>query len=134
MNTTTSPELTYLVLTAALTGLFWLGYIVNRITEIGLWATLADPKSHGAPQAKWAQRMVLAHGNAVENLVVFAALVLAVQLTQTNNEVTAMAATVFFYARLAHAVIYTMGIPVLRTMAFFVGFVCEAVLFMEFLG
>ena len=134
MNITTSPELTYLALTAALTGLFWLGYIVNRITEIGLWPTLADPKSHGAPQAKWAQRMVLAHGNAVENLVVFGALVLAVQLSETNNEITAMAATVFFYARLAHAVIYTMGIPVLRTMAFFVGFVCEAVLFVQFFG
>ncbi len=134
MNTTTSPELIFLVLTAGLTALFWLGYIVNRITEIGLWPTLADPKSHGAPKAKWAQRMVLAHGNAVENLVVFAALVLAVQLTQTNNEVTAMAATVFFYARLAHAVIYTMGIPVLRTLAFFVGFVCEAVLFVQFFG
>ncbi len=134
MSIPTSPELFYLVLTAGLTGILWFAYIVNRITEIGMWHTLSAPKSDGLPQAKWAQRMIFSHSNAVENLVVFGALVVALQLSQTNNEITAMAAMVFFYARLAHAVIYTFGIPVLRTLAFFVGFICEAVLFVQFFG
>ncbi len=132
MNTSTSPELFYLVLSAGLTGTLWLVYIVNRITEIGLWRTLANPKAQGAPQAKWAQRIMFAHSNAVENLVVFGALAMAVQISQTNNEITAMAAMVFFYARLAHVVTYTMGVPVLRTLAFFTGFLCEATLFVQF--
>ena len=134
MYTPTSPELFYLVLTTGLTGILWMAYMVNRITEFGMWRTLSAPKTDGPPRAKWAQRMIFAHGNAVENLVVFGALVVALQLSQANNEVTAMAAMVFFYARLAHVVIYTMGIPVLRTLAFFVGFICEAVLFVQFFG
>jgi len=127
-----SPELMYLVLSAGLTGLLWLPYMLNRITETGIWPTLATPKAEGPPKAKWAQRLISAHGNAVENLVVFAALVVALQLNQVSNEITAIAAMVFFYARLAHVVMYTLGIPVLRTLAFFVGFVCEGTLFVQF--
>ena len=134
MNTTTSPELIYLVLITGLTALFWLGYIVNRIIEIGLWPTLADPKSHEAPQAKWAQRMILAHSNAVENLVVFGVLVLALQVSGMNNETTALAALVFFYSRVAHVIIYTLGIPLLRTIAFFIGFICQGILLMSLVG
>ena len=132
MNTSSSPELIYLVLSAGLTGLIWLAYIANRMIEIGMWRTLSNPKADGPPTKKWAQRIIHAHENAVENLVVFAALVLAIQLSHANNEITAMAAMVFFYARLTHLIVYTMGIPVVRTLAFFVGFICEAVLFIQF--
>lgn len=134
MNSSTSPELFYLVLTAALTGILWMGYIVNRIKENGLLPALGTPKEDRPPQANWANRMLRAHSNAVENLVVFASLVLALQLNQATNEVTAMAAMVYFYARLSHAIIYTVGIIGLRTLAFFVGFVCQAVLFMQCIG
>ncbi len=134
MNNLISPELFYLVLTAGLTGTLWLAYIVNRILEQGIWATFKTPNLDHPPQENWAYRMMCAHRNAVENLVVFTALVLAVQLSQTNNEMTAMATMIFFYARLIHAVTYTMGIPVFRTLAFLMGFVCQAVLFFQFIA
>ncbi|MFZ0116637.1 MAG: MAPEG family protein, partial [Xanthobacteraceae bacterium] len=31
-------------------------------------------------------------------------------------------------ARLAHAILYALGVPVLRTLAFTVGFICQVVL------
>lgn len=40
----------------------------------------------------------------------------------------------FFAARVAHAVIYTFGIPLLRTIAFFIGFVCQILLAGHLLG
>lgn len=132
MNNPASPELLYLALTAGLTGTLWLAYIVNRIQERGVLATLKTPDLNKLPQANWAHRLMRAHNNAVENLVVFTALVLVIQFSQANNEMTSTAAAVFFYARLAHAVTYTMGIPVLRTLAFSVGFVCQAILFIQF--
>ncbi len=54
----------------------------------------------------------------LENLPVFAALVLAVHLTGVGDEETAFGATLFFWSRLAYAVIYVAGIPWMRTVAF----------------
>ena len=47
---------------------------------------------------------------------------------------TASVCVVFFFARLAHAVIYAAGVPVLRTVAFATGFFCQGVLLMRILG
>ena len=72
--------------------------------------------------------MMRAHTNAVENLVIFAPLVLALHATGASTPVTAGACTVYFFARLAHYVIYTLGLPLLRTLAFAIGFVAQMVL------
>jgi uncharacterized MAPEG superfamily protein len=42
--------------------------------------------------------------------------------------VTAFACALYFWARLAHVVVYTLGIPVLRTLSFAAGFVAQALL------
>ena len=62
-----------------------------------------------------------AHKNAVENLVVFAPAVLVAHLVGVSSGVTTTAAILYFFARLAHYVVYTAGIPVARTLAFAVG-------------
>ena len=69
----------------------------------------------------WTARAVRAHANLVENLAPFAILVLVAQVTGHANATTALGATLFFWGRVAHAAIYTAGIPYLRTAAFFVG-------------
>jgi uncharacterized MAPEG superfamily protein len=69
-----------------------------------------------------------AHTNAIENLVVFATLVLTLRALNISTAATVTACAVFFYARLAHAVVYTLGIPVLRTLAFAIGFAAQVVL------
>jgi uncharacterized MAPEG superfamily protein len=35
---------------------------------------------------------------------------------------------VYFWARVAHLIVYTLGLPVFRTLAFAVGFAAQAVL------
>lgn len=121
-----SKELYWLVLTVAMTGLFWLPYIIDRIMVRGLMPTMANPSPTDKPQSAWAQRMMAAHTNAVENLVIFAPLVLVAQLLSITTPTTAFACALFFWSRLAHVVVYTLGIPVLRTLAFAGGFVAQA--------
>jgi uncharacterized MAPEG superfamily protein len=121
-------EIYWLVCTVTMTGLFWVPYILNRFKEQGLWPTIANPNSDPIAKAAWATRMAAAHRNAVENLVVFAPLVLALSVSGISTPLTTLACMVYFYTRLAHYVIYTFGIPVLRTVAFLVGVGCQMLL------
>jgi uncharacterized MAPEG superfamily protein len=123
-----SKELLWLTLTVALTGLLWIPYIVDRAQVRGLWASLDNPKPGDTPQSPWAMRLYFAHSNAVENLVVFAPLVLILDSLNISTWATVIACAVFFWARLAHAILYALGVPVLRTVAFTVGFICQVVL------
>ena len=121
-------ELFWLTLTAAMTGLFWVLYVLNRMAVRGLWPTLDNPKPDAPRLSNWAERQMRAHTNAVENLVVFAPLVLTANVLQISNGWTVGACAAYFWARLAHYVIYTAGIPVLRTLSFVAGFAAQAVL------
>jgi uncharacterized MAPEG superfamily protein len=118
-----SPELFWLAAATALTGLLWVPYVLNRILEHGLWKPLRQAPSELPPRAIWAVRMAAAHQNAVENLVIFAAFVLVAVIAHRTNAATAQAAMAYFIARLVHAVVYTAGIPVLRTLAFTAGWI-----------
>lgn len=123
-----TKELTWLALTAILTGLLWIPYILDRIKVRGPAGAMANPSRNDKPQSPWAQRLYFAHTNAVDNLVVFAALVLVLDASGRTTTTTAIACAVYFWARLAHAIIYTMGIAVARTVAFAVGFAAQVVL------
>ena len=123
-----SKEMFWLVLTVAMTGLFWLPYILDRLMVRGLMGTMANPSPADKPQSAWAQRMMAAHTNSVENLVIFAPLVLAAQALSIATAATAFACALYFWSRLAHVVVYTLGIPVLRTLSFAGGFVAQAIL------
>ncbi|MBV8408989.1 MAG: MAPEG family protein, partial [Alphaproteobacteria bacterium] len=76
----------------------------------------------------WGGRARRAHFNMVENLVLFAALVLIVAVTNKANATTAAGAAIFFWARLAYAVIYLIGIPWLRTLAWAVSVIGMAMI------
>jgi uncharacterized MAPEG superfamily protein len=123
-------ELFWLTLTVALTGLLWLPYILDRILVRGLMGAMANPRPDAAPQSAWADRLMGAHGNAVENLVVFATLVLTAHALGIATATTAFACALYFWARLVHAVVYTLGVPVLRTLSFAAGFVAQVQLFL----
>ncbi|MGB7260214.1 MAG: MAPEG family protein [Pseudolabrys sp.] len=127
-------ELLWLTLTVILTGVMWIPYILDRIMVRGLMGAMANPKRGDTPQSAWAQRLYFAHTNAVENLVIFASLVLILDARGHSTESTALACAVYFWARLAHAVVYTMGVPVLRTLAFAVGFVAQVTLAIAIFG
>jgi uncharacterized MAPEG superfamily protein len=121
-------ELFWLTLTVILTGVMWIPYIINRAQVRGLTAALANPSRNDKPQSEWANRMMFAHDNAVENLVIFAPLVLILNAIDYSSKWTVLACAVYFWARLAHALIYTFGIAVLRTLAWTIGFLAQAVL------
>ncbi|HEY2756723.1 MAG TPA: MAPEG family protein [Pseudolabrys sp.] len=123
-----TKELLWLTLTVILTGLLWIPYMIDRAKVRGLMAALDNPSRNDKPQSPWAQRMYFAHTNAVDNLVIFAPLVLILDDIGYSSQWTVIACAVYFWARLAHAVVYAMGIPVLRTLAFLVGFLAQAVL------
>jgi len=121
-------ELFWLTLTVILTGLLWVPYILNRFQVRGIVGTLANPSRNDKPHAEWANRLMFAHDNAVENLVVFAPLVLILAELDYSSKWTVYATAVYFWARVAHLIVYTMGVPVFRTLAFSVGFFAQAVL------
>ena len=122
MHVTMTPELYWLVLTTAMTGLLWVPYIVNRVIELGpptiAWFPPPDPPQ----KAPWAARAVRAHLNAVENLVIFAPLALAVHMTGKGTQTTAAACIIYFFARATHFLVCVFGFPIIpRTIAFLVG-------------
>ncbi|MGO9173243.1 MAG: MAPEG family protein [Rhodomicrobium sp.] len=132
--TASSPELIYTTLAAAFTGLIWIPIIVNRLGEMGPWKALKNPEPDVRPHADWAYRLSCAHRNAVENLVVFAPLAIIVHVLGAGSALTAAAAAAYLYSRIAHAVIYTFGIPLLRTIAFTIGFFSQAVMAGRIIG
>ena len=123
-----SKELLWLTLTVILTGLLWVPYILDRVMVRGLMGSMANPSRNDKPHAEWATRMMFAHDNAVENLIVFAPLVLILNSIDYSTKWTVLACAVYFWSRVAHLIVYTLGLPVFRTLAFTVGFLAQAVL------
>jgi len=131
---TLSPELYWLTLTTLMTGLMWVPYIMNRLIEKRPLKALWDPQGDTSTRVAWADRMMRAHQNAVENLAIFAPLVLALQMAGISSSITVTACVVYFFARLAHYVVFTLGIPVVRVLAFAVGVAAQITLALALLG
>ena len=125
-----TPELTKLAWVLALNALIWIPYILNQIMVQGLVDAVGYPENP-KPLSAWAERAKKAHYNAVENLVVFAAAVLALNAVGISNDTTVLACTVYFWARLVHFVVYTAGIPWLRTLSYAVGWICNVLLILQ---
>ena len=127
-------ELFWLALTVILTGLLWVPYVLNRIQVRSLSGAMANPSRGDKPLAPWATRLMFAHDNAVENLIIFAPLVLILNAADYSTKWTVLACVVYFWARVAHIIVYTLGLPVVRTLAFTVGFLAQAVLAIAIFG
>jgi uncharacterized MAPEG superfamily protein len=113
-------ELKYLTWVTVLTALLWVPYILNEVMVRGLADAVGYP-ANPKPLAPWAQRLKAAHYNAVENLVVFAALVIIAVVGGVHTPAIAGCALVYFWARVVHLAAYTFAIPWVRTAAFVVG-------------
>lgn len=120
-----STEIFWLTLTIVMTALLWIPYILNRMVEHGVWPALYNPQPDTQPKAQWAERMMKAHGNAAENLVIFAPLVLVVEMLKLGTHFTSLVCATYFFARLAHFLLYSFRIPFFRTVAFLVGVFCQ---------
>jgi uncharacterized MAPEG superfamily protein len=122
-----SPDLTYLLYSVILCFAQMLVAATGANQQVGL-PTLAGNRESLPDYTGWAGRAKRAHLNMIENLVLFAALVLAVAVANKANATTALGAMIFFWARLAYAIIYVIGIPWLRTLAWFVSVIGMAMI------
>jgi len=118
-----SMTMTYLALTALITVLMWIPYGLQMIQGQGMMVAFGN-RDNVKPMAPWAERCKRAHANAVENLVVFAPLVLVAQAVSMTNNTVDMAAMIYFWSRVVHYLCYTFGIIYLRTLAYTVGWIC----------
>lgn len=112
------PELKYLLFSVVLTFVQVLVAAAAANQVVGL-TTLAGNRDDLPALGGFAGRAKRAHLNMLENMVLFAPLVLIAVVAQKTNSLTAMGAMLFFWARLAYAVIYWIGVPWLRTLAWF---------------
>ena len=125
-----TSELMSLTWVVALSAVMWVPYILNTIMVRGLVDAVGYP-DNPKPLAPWAERMKKAHYNAVENLVVFAALVLMLNAAGVSNGTTVLVCNIYFWARLVHLLVYTFGVPWLRTLSFALSWICIVALIVQ---
>ena len=111
-----TPELTYLLWSTVLTFVLVLIAASGAQSQVGL-EKLAGNREDMPDITGWAGRAQRAHLNMLENLILFAILVLVAHAAGIRNGMTLMGAQLFFWGRLAHAVLYIAGIPWARTAA-----------------
>ena len=128
---TLSYELRMLAYSAFLCLVLWIPYILATIQTRGLTRAVGYPTGTYDDLPDWAQRSQRAHMNLVENLVPFAALVLLAHLAGQASAATAFGAALFYWARLAHAIVHIAGIPWARTIAFAVAWIGNLIIFWE---
>ena len=124
------PEMMLLVWTVLLTVVQAVVAVQGALMQVGL-ATLMGNRE-GMPEIRgWGGRASRAHKNMIENLVLFAALVLIAAAADKTNAMTLLGAQIFFYARIGYAVVYIAGIPWLRTGVWAVSIVGLAMIFLQ---
>lgn len=124
------PELMLLVWAVALTVVQMLVAVTGAFTQVGLTPLVGNREGFPALTG-WAGRADRAHHNMLENLVLFAALVLAAALLNKTNDMTLLGAQIFFWARVVYAGVYIAGIPWLRTGVWTVSVVGLILIFLQ---
>jgi uncharacterized MAPEG superfamily protein len=122
------PELMLLAWAVLLAFVQMLVAVSGHTLQVGLPA-LAGNREGVPPATGWAGRAARAHRNMIENLVLFAALILIATLSNRTDSMTLLGAQIFFWARLVYAFVYLAGIPWLRTGVWFVSVIGLALVF-----
>jgi uncharacterized MAPEG superfamily protein len=125
-------ELQYLVSVAILTLFIRVTWMADKVMVRGLAKVTRYPQD-SEPLSGWGKRTWIAHEDAVQNLVIFAVLVLALHLAGESNTITRAAAATYFWARLCHFIVYAFAIPRIKTVAFVVAFAAQLVLAWQFI-
>ena len=124
------PELTLLVWAVLLAFVQLLVAVQGAMAQVGLMPLFGNRE--GMPEITgWGGRAARAHRNMLESLVLFAALVLTAVVAGKTNSMTLLGAQLFFWARVAYALVYVAGIPYLRTAAWAVSIVGLALPFLQ---
>ncbi|MEZ5887597.1 MAG: MAPEG family protein [Paracoccaceae bacterium] len=123
-----SNELSILALYGLLVLVQILVHVLAATPPLGL-PYLVGPRDEPRELTGVPGRCKRAADNAVVALALFAPAVLLVQARGAFTPDTLLAARAFLLARLAYAVLYPLGLPWLRTLAWLVGFIATACLY-----
>ena len=124
------PELMLLTWAVALTVVQMLVAVTGAFLQVGLPPLVGNRENFPALTG-WAGRADRAHRNMIHNLVLFAALVLTAVAANKTSDSTLMGAQIFFWARLAYAVVYLIGIAYLRTAVWLVSVIGLVIIFLQ---
>jgi uncharacterized MAPEG superfamily protein len=127
------------------TELTMLAYATALLVALVLFQAVAGVRSKGAiplannrddvgPATGFHARMLRVVDNHREGLTMFAPLVLIGAVANISNSWTVLGAELFFYSRLVHAVLYVTGIPLVRPLAWAVGFAGTVIVLLALLG
>ena len=125
-------ELKLLVWSVTFTVVLAVVAVLGAMLQVGL-PKLAGNRDDMPEITGWAGRASRAHRNMLENLVLFAVLVLAAKTLNISNTSTVLGAQLFFFGRIAHAVIYLIGVPWLRTAAWALSIAGLLLIFLQLL-
>jgi len=106
------------VLSALLVAVMWVPYILDRIMIRGLTGAMGNPSPDAKQQSAWAQRQMRAHTVAIETMAAFGPIAVFAHLTIPDDSTAGTLAMTYFLGQFAHYVVYTLGIPYVRTLSF----------------
>ena len=115
-------ELTMLLYSTTLAFVLILIPASKAILENGAMTMAGNRDDLSEPSAFTARAKRLS-ANMLENLLLFAIVVFIAFAAGVSNETTVLGAKIFFYARIAHAVIYLAGWPMIRPLFWAAGVV-----------
>lgn len=105
-----TTELWYLFLSSVLLAVLWIPNIAGQVMNGGLLTPEDYRKLRNIDDyPDWVRRANRAHINLVEQFGAFAGLILVAHLAGVSNGATQLAAAVFFWARIAHAIVFISG-------------------------
>lgn len=125
-----TPDLTMLVWSAVLAFAQFLPYAIGRTTGWGL-PVLVGNRDNTPEDAPWVARAVRAQANMLESLPVFTVLVLVAHIAVPGNATVVLGTQLFFWARLAYAAIYIIGIPWVRTIVWTIAVIGMALILFQ---
>ncbi len=82
----------------------------------------------------WQARTKRIVDNHREGLMLFAPLILIAAHTGVTNDLTVWGAQLFFFSRVAHAIVYLLGLPWIRPLFWAVGIVGTIMVFLALFG
>ena len=128
-----SVELTMLALSVAL--LFVLVVIQAAAgTQAQGLMNMANDRDNLGPPSVWQSRTKRCVDNHREGLILFAPLALIAAHQDISTTMTVWGAQLFFYSRVAHAVVYLAGLPYIRPAFWGIGIVGTLMMFLALFG
>ena len=126
-------ELTYLAYTIAL---FFVVVFIQATAGIRQYGgvTLANSRDGLPPANTYSARTKRLTDNFRENLWFFVPLVLIAAVAGVSNQWTILGVQIFFWARLAHAVWYIAGWPLIRPLFWLAGIIACVLIFLALFG